>query len=121
MKNVTTAICEFNEGFKKYYFLTTLKLKQGDKVVVDCSTGIQIGTVKEVHKDVHPQATAWVVQKVNFRTHNARLAKIQRINDIKGELLIRRAAIEERGIYERLSKSDSIVADLFKELKKLEG
>ena len=96
----------------------TLKLKDGDTVVVDDTNGLNTCIVVEVlnddtdvtyHARMARAATAWIVNKVNVKPHLKRIKNTEELKQIEVELNeLKLAAIKKKKLEEELELLSSI-------------
>lgn len=73
---------EFEGTSTLYDFKTDLNLEIGDLVVCDTSCGYFLGTVADI-KGRSDKATKWIVDKVDLKAHEERLAKERKLKELK--------------------------------------
>lgn len=86
-------------------------IEPGDKVVVESSNGLGIAVVHHVI-DSSPKATAWVVQKIDLTTHNARKEKMAKLKSLKAQMEARRKKLEAEHLYKLMAQEDPTMASL---------
>lgn len=116
----------YHQPLKTYNFLTDISdLEKGDTVVVDTVNGLTIAKF-DSYDDLGFGETGvktpskWVIQKVDIKAHNERLAAAERVKKLKTMLETERKKAAELEIYEILAKSNPEMASLLNEYKQLQ-
>jgi hypothetical protein len=112
----------------RYAFRTILDVKVDEKVIVECATGLQICTVREIDCDAfRSKATKWAFQKVQegvlafIKGRELELKKVEsRRKELTGRL---QKKLDNRDSWERfkdLAVSDPEAKEMLKELQTIE-
>lgn len=114
----------FGRSSQRYSFKTVLEnLQVDDKVIVECATGLQVCTVREVKEanEYRSEATKWAFQKVD----QGRLAFLNGREKTRKEIL---AALDkklkersEQDRYRELARVDPEAEQLLMKLEELEA
>lgn len=104
---------------KVYYYNTVLKHKVGDIVVINCRSGLRLVTVAELDVVLATAAAAWVVQKVTLGTHNTRMRKVERAEELRTRLKEKLDVWKDDEAYRVMASTDAEAKRLYKELKDL--
>lgn len=105
---------------KIYHFNTVMKHKIGDTVIVNCKNGLNLAHVADIDiTKSHLDVRAWVVQKVTLKTHNTRMKKIERAEELKARLDEKLKEWTSGEAYRVMASNDAEAKRLYEELKKL--
>lgn len=106
---------------KKYNYLTDIEgLQEGDMIVVHVRDSFDIAYFVEYDENVKElENTKWIVIKVDLTAHYERVAKKERVKEIKEKLEKERQKAEELQIYEILAAANPKMKELLDELKSL--
>lgn len=102
---------------KLYSFKTLIEVEKGDTVVVDTVNGLKLVTVVLISPKVLPEATKYVVAKVDLEEHKAMLETHKEAEKIKALMERRKQELEEMQVYEELAKHDKEIAKLLEDYK----
>jgi hypothetical protein len=113
----------------RYAFKTILDLKAGERVIVECATGLQVCTVREVDCNAYRSAaTKWAFQKVDearlsfLKGRDAEYRKAwARRKELIGRLNGKLEAQESWDMYMKLAASDPEARDMLRELRDIEA
>lgn len=114
-------INSYSAGYntRVYDFKTDIEeLQEGDIVVVDTANGLSVAEVVGFKEKSH-MATKWVIQKVDVEAHEERLARIERIEELKKKMEKRRKQLHDVEVYQQLAASDDQMAALLAEYDEL--
>lgn len=119
MNKFVNVTFDTNNSGKLYAFRNDIEdLAIGDKVVVDTQYGFGIATVKELHEHLS-LGTKFIVQKIDTDAHKKRLAKVERLAELKAKMEARRKEVEELEVFRFIAKEDMNMAILLAELEGL--
>ena len=112
---------------KSYIFKAdcTLDIKENDLVVVESTYGFGLCRVLEIHEDnldnadLAKIAKAWIVDKVNMESHNAKKIATERREYVLNKLEEKKAQMETLKMYALLAEMDPEAKELVTELKQL--
>ena len=119
------AAVKFKETpYKEYHFLTEYDdLKPKDLVIVDTRNGFQIaevqGYVTGRKLDSLDLNGKWIVQKVDWEQHYARVAKEKKMVELKAKMDSRRQQIQEYQLLVMMAKEDAGMKALLDEYDEL--
>lgn len=114
-----TFINTYGGTSKQYCFKSDLDLQIGDKVVCDCSTGLSVGEVVNIHDEVTTKATRWVVQKVDLTEHKAKMERQRALANLEKEMTRRAKELTDVRRFEILAQGDPQMAMLLSRYKYL--
>lgn len=108
------------------YEAAVMDIRQGDKVVVESSTGLGVAEVTMVVKLAVNEAwptkvKAWVVQRIYIEPHEIRKNRAKLAEELKKKMEARRKEIQDATIYEDLAAKDEEMAKLLQEYKNVTG
>ncbi|MBU1173669.1 MAG: hypothetical protein KKD44_29210 [Proteobacteria bacterium] len=96
----------------------------GDWVVVKvnatfkCAKVSQVGGFTKAERD---KACKWIVQIIDVKAYDQKLAKERAVQEIRGLLRERREEMEDIDLYKRLAKDDAVMAELIQKLTDIES
>jgi hypothetical protein len=115
---------EFVSGTKKYSFFTDDEdIKIGDIYCADCERGLQFVTIVAVDgltKSQIERADAWLISRVDIESHQFRLRKEAKAQEIRNMLDEGVRQMERISIYETMAKRNPAMGRLMRELHELD-
>lgn len=118
MENTKVVMVQFERDFGwsgEYAFKTDLDLKVGDDVLVDVTKkGATMARVSKIDT-ASTKATRWVIQKVDYDAHKARIVREAKLQALKERMQARRVVLEENEIFVKWAQKDSEMASLVAE------
>ena len=109
--------------YLEYSYFTDIKdLKKGEEVVVETDYGTVIayfiGSI-EPNTPAAQEATSWIIQKVDYSKMYENKAKQLRLQEIRKIFMEKKAAADERHMFEIIADADDYMQTLFKEYNAL--